>query len=143
MKTQLSIIAILLFSMTYLGSKKVVNTPNSAIIPDSLAYFSAQQLGYDFQLTWATNSEEKNTHLELQKSFNEREFETIALFKGMDRHTLKAYSYLDTTPFERTAHEVKMIYYCLKQVDSNQIFTYSKVITIVRPDEGNYVNPPL
>jgi hypothetical protein len=149
MKTQLSIIAILLVSMTYLGSMsylgstKVENTPNLAIKPDSLAYFSVQQLGRDFQLTWATNSEQKDTRLELQKSFNEREFETIALFKGADRNTLKAYDYLDATPFEKTAHEVKIIYYRFKQVDKNQIYTYSKVITIVRPDEGDYVNPTL
>jgi hypothetical protein len=143
MKTQLSIIAIILLSMTYLGSTKVESTNDSAITPTNLAYFSVQQLGRDFQLTWATNSEEKNTQIELQKSFNEREFQVVALFKGADRNALKAYAYLDTTPFERTAQEVKIIYYRLKQVDANQVYTYSKVITIVRPDEGDYVNPTL
>jgi hypothetical protein len=56
MKTQHSIIAIILLSATYFGSKKVENTNDSAITPTNLAYFSVQQLGSDFQLTWATNS---------------------------------------------------------------------------------------
>jgi hypothetical protein len=142
MKTQLSIVAILLISITYLGSKKVENPNTPATLPTGLAYFSAQQLGHDFELTWATNSEEKDSRLELQKSFNERQFETIAIFKGADRNTLKTYTYLDTTPFERTAHEVKMIYYRLKQVEPNQVFTYSKVVSIVREDDFDiYANP--
>lgn len=136
MKTQLLIIAIILSLMTYLCSTKRVNANNSASISSKLAYFSVQQLGRDFQLTWATNYEENNTRLELQKSFNERQFETLALFKGADRNTLKAYAYTDTMPFQRTAHEVKIIYYRLKQVDKNEVYTFSKVITIVREPEG-------
>jgi hypothetical protein len=81
--------------------------------------------------------------LELQKSFNERQFETIVIFKGSDRNTLKTYAHLDTTPFERTAHEVKTIYYRLKQVDENQTYTYSKVISIVRDDIYVTPNPTL
>jgi hypothetical protein len=139
MKTQLSVIAILLFVALTLGLKKEENSNQSTPIPTNIAYFSVQQLGRDFQLTWATTSEEKNSHIELQKSFNEREFQVVAIFKGADRNTLKSYAYTDTTPFERTAHEVKIIYYRLKEVDANQIYTYSKVITIVRETEGDVI----
>ncbi len=145
MKTQLSIIAILLLSATYLGYQKVENSPKPTVENPNpnLAYFSAQQLGRDFQLTWATNVEEKNSSLELQKSFNERQFETLAIYKGADRNALKTYAYLDTTPFARTAHEVKIIYYRVKQIDANQIYTYSKVISIVRDDIHDTPNPTL
>jgi hypothetical protein len=143
MKTKLSVIAILLFVALTLGLKKEENTDTTITNPTNIANFSVQQLGRDFQLTWATNSEAKNTHLELQKSFNERQFETLALFKGVDRNTLKAYSYTDTTPFERTAHEVKIIYYRLKEVDANEIFTYSKVVSIVRDDNYDVPKPTL
>jgi hypothetical protein len=142
MKTLLSVATIVLVSITYLGSKKGENNNNATTVPTGLAYFSAQQLGRDYQLTWATNVEEKDSRLELQKSFNERQFETLAVYKGADRNALKTYAYLDTTPFARTAHEVKVIYYRLKQVEPNQIFTYSKVISIVRDDDYDiYANP--
>jgi predicted dithiol-disulfide oxidoreductase (DUF899 family) len=142
MKTQLSIIAVLLVSATYLGSKKAENSNVPATQSTGLAYFSAQQLGNDYQLTWATNSEQKESRLELEKSVNERQFETLAVYKGADKNALKTYAYMDTTPFARTAHEVKIIYYRLKQVDANQVFTYSKVISIVR-DEDSQPNPTL
>jgi hypothetical protein len=142
MKTLLISIAIILFLMTQLGSKEVENSNESAITPTNLTYFKVQQQGHDFSLTWATNAEQKDTRLELQKSFNEREFETLAVFKGTESNALKTYAYLDKTPFQRTAHEVKIIYYRLKQVDENQIYTYSKVISIVREDEVE-VNPTL
>jgi hypothetical protein len=143
MKTLIASIAIVLFLISQLGSKEVVTSNESAIAPTNLAYFTVQPLGRDFQLTWATNSEEKESRLELQKSFNERQFETLAVFKGADRSRLKAYAYTDTMPFERTAHEVKIIYYRLKQVDANQIYTYSKVISIVREDIYESPNPTL
>jgi hypothetical protein len=142
MKTLIVSIAIILFLMTQLGSKGVQNSNESAITPKSLAYFKVEQQDRDFLLTWATTSEQKETRLELEKSFNERQFETLAVFKGTDRNALKTYAYLDKTPFQRTAHEVKIIYYRLKQVDENNIYTYSKVISIVREDEVE-VNPTL
>ena len=142
MKTLIASIAIILFLMTQLGSKEVENSNESAITPTNLAYFKVQQQGHDFSLTWATTSEQKDMRLELQKSFNEREFETLAVFKGTETNTSKTYAYLDKTPFQRTAHEVKIIYYRLKQVDENQTYTYSKVISIVREDEIE-VNPTL
>jgi hypothetical protein len=139
MKTQISVIAILLFVALTLSLKKEESPDATTTNPTNIAHFLVQQLGRDFQLTWATNAEQKDTRLELQKSFNERQFETIQIFKGADRNTLKSYAYTDTTPFERTPHEVKIIYYRLKEVEANQIFTYSKVITIVRDD--NYDTP--
>lgn len=142
MKTLIASIAIILFLMTQLGSKEIENSNESAITPTNLAYFKVQQQGHDFSLTWATTSEQKDTHLELQKSFNEREFETLAIFKGTDRNALKTYVYLDKTPFEKTAHEVKIIYYRLKQVDENKIYTFSKVISVAREEEME-VNPTL
>lgn len=134
MKKQLSVIAILLVSIIYFVSKKVESRKESTTMPTNLADFSVQQLGRDFQLTWATNSEQKESHLELQKSFNERQFETLVILKGADRHVLKTYAYTDSMPFERTAHEVKIIYYRLKQVESNEV-SYSEVISIVRDDD--------
>lgn len=140
MKWLLGLLVLILFSMTQLGSKKADNSNDSNILPTNLAYFSVQQWGHDFQLTWATTSEQKDTRIELQKSFNERQFETLAVFKGADRRTQKAYMYADTTPFERTVHEVKVIYYRLKVIDDNQTFTYSKTLSIVRENEGE-TNP--
>ncbi len=135
MKALIVSIGIILLLMTQLRSKEVQSSNESAITPKNLAYFKVEQQANDFLLTWATTSEQKETRLELEKSFNERQFETLAVFKGTDRNALKTYNYLDKTPFQRTAHEVKIIYYRLKQVDENQTYTYSKVISIVREDE--------
>ena len=143
MKTELCVVAILFFVAINVGSKKVEASNESSITPTNLAYFSVLQVGRDFQVSWATTSEEKNTHIELQKSYNEREFLVISVFKGTDRNTPKTYVHLDETPFERTAHEVKTIYYRLKQVDANQIYTYSKVVSIVRDDIYDVPKPTL
>jgi hypothetical protein len=143
MKTQLSFVTILLFVVLTLGLKKEEKTNTTTMNPANLAYFSVVQLGDDFQLTWVTTSEEKDSHIELEKSYNEREFQVVEIFKGTERNTPKSYVHLDTTPFRRTAHEVKIIYYRLKQVDANQIYTYSKVITIVRDDIYDVPNPTL
>jgi hypothetical protein len=139
MKWLLAALALILFSMTQLGSDKVENSKDSIITPTNLTYFTVQELGRDAQLTWETNAEQKDSHIELQKSFNERQFETLAAFKGAERNALRAYAYVDTTPFARTVHEVKTIYYRLKLVEANQVFTYSKVVAIVRED--NYDAP--
>jgi hypothetical protein len=146
MKIQILAVAVVLVLGTTLGLKQTENkaaaVAAAVAAPENIAYFMSQRLGNDYQLTWATNSERKESRLELEKSFNERQFETLAVYKGADRNALKTYAYLDTTPFARTAHEVKVIYYRLKQVEPNQIFTYSKVISIVRDDDYDiYANP--
>jgi thioredoxin-related protein len=139
MKWLLASLILILFSMTQLGSDKVENSKDSIITPTNLTYFTVQELGRDAQLTWETNAEQKDSRIELQKSFNERQFETLAAFKGTGKNALRAYAYMDTTPFARTVHEVKTIYYRLKLVEANQVFTYSKVVVIVRED--NYDAP--
>jgi hypothetical protein len=139
MKIQVLAVAAVLVLGTTLGLKQTETKVAAVAAPENITYFMSQQLGNDYQLTWATNAEQKNVRLELEKSFNERQFETIAVFESAER---KAYAYLDKTPFERTAHEVKIIYYRLKQVTPNQADTYSKVISIVR-EEDSQPNPTL
>jgi thioredoxin-related protein len=141
MKWLLAALVLILFSMTQLGSDKVENSTDSFITPTNLTYFTVQELGPDAQLTWETNAEQKDSRIELQKSFNERQFETIAAFKGTGRNAARAYAYMDTTPFARTVHEVKTIYYRLKLVEANEIFTYSKVVAIARDDNNNAPKP--
>ena len=139
----LALLVFILFSMTRLGSEKVENSKDSIITPTNLTYFTAQELARDVQLIWETNAEEKDSRIELQKSFNERQFETLVAFKGTGRNALRAYAYVDTTPFARTVHEVKTIYYRLKLVEANQVFTYSKVVSVVREDNDAAPNTPL
>jgi hypothetical protein len=131
MKIQILAVAVVLVLGTTFGLMQTENKAAAVAAPENIAYFMSQQLGNDYQLTWATNAEQKDVRLELEKSFNERQFETIAVFDPAER---KAYAYLDTTPFERTAHEVKIIYYRIKQVEANKIYSHSKVISIVRED---------
>jgi hypothetical protein len=137
MKIQILTVAVVLVLGTTLSLKQTENKVAAVAAPENITYFMSQQLGNDYQLTWATDVEQKGVRLELEKSFNERQFETIAVFENAER---KAYAYLDKTPFERTAHEVKIIYYRLKQVTQNQTDTYSKVISIVR-EEDSQPNP--
>lgn len=142
MKTYLLSFAILLFLIVPFSFGQEENSDKDTVACLDTAYFTVQQQGRDFVLNWATASENKDARLELQKSFNERQFETLIVVKGTDRQAFKAHTYIDKTPFERTAHEVKVIYYRLKQIEANQTYNYSKVLTIIRETEGeDYIDP--
>lgn len=100
-------------------------------LPVDLTYFTAQWLeeGEVAQLTWQTAMEENNSHFELQRSFDGVEWETRFTIEGQGTKLAPTdYSVQDIISF---SDEHDRVYYRLKQVDFDGMFTQSAVRHLV------------
>lgn len=77
------------------------------------------------ELTWATASEQNNSHFEVQRSKDGLTFETLASVKGKGNSTaVIRYAYTDANPGSG------LNYYRLKQVDQNGKYEISRAISL-------------
>ena len=134
MKALLFIVVLLSFFMYKLNSGQPQTTHTSALVALDPPFFTVRKQGANVVLNWATDAADVG-RVEVQKSFNEQTFETVANLKNEGVNARERRMYVDKTPFERTAHEVKVIYYRLKFVEPNLIYTYSKTVSVVRETE--------
>jgi len=106
--------------------KGVVIAPGSkvGVLPVKLTSFSSKKTGNHIQLSWATASEKNNSHFEILRSGNGKEFNNIGRVKGAeDSNSEVKYSYIDFNPLN------SVNYYKLKQVDFNGDSEESPVIS--------------
>ena len=139
MKTQIVLIAMLVFLMSEINFGQDVNpaynNQNYTVLPIDLRYFSGQNQNNEVVIKWALASDLINV-IELEKSFNARDFETIATLKDYATSERNVYSFLDRTPFRNANNQVfNTVYYRLKQIDVNHIFEYSKIIVVKEMNE--------
>jgi hypothetical protein len=86
-------------------------------------------------LVWKTASELNNERFILERSVNGIDFVAIYTVEGAGTTSIpQEYSYTDQSPFSG------INYYRLKQIDFNQIFTYSKIISVEATDQPG---PPI
>jgi hypothetical protein len=130
----LLIVALLSFLMVALNSKQPQTEHTSALVVMDKPFFTIKKQGSDVVLNWATDAADEG-RVEVEKSFNEQAFETVTVLKNEGAKARERRMYVDKTPFEKTAHEVKIIYYRLKFVEPNLIYTYSKTLSVVRETE--------
>ncbi|HEV8081714.1 MAG TPA: T9SS type A sorting domain-containing protein [Chitinophagaceae bacterium] len=98
-------------------------------------------------ISWLTENETNNDHFEIERSFDQKNFSTVALIFAPEENTSGSnkYSYNDKTK-DLNSHQV--VYYRLKQIDIDGQITYSAV-KIVRFNSANqttvqvYPNPYL
>tara|TARA_R110000787_G_scaffold97665_4_gene201318 strand:+ start:16652 stop:17452 length:801 start_codon:yes stop_codon:yes gene_type:complete len=105
------------------GFEVLINAP----LPVELIFFTGEQVENSVFFTWATASEEGNSHFEVQKSTDGFTFETIGVVESSGSgYSLdqQKYTFYDPEPTNGTA------YYRLKQVDFSTIFDYSNTIPI-------------
>ena len=96
-------------------------------------------------LSWTTNNETNNDHFEIERSFDQKDFNTVALIFAPEENISgpNKYSFNDH-PKDLSSH--KVVYYRLKQIDIDGKFTYS-VVKMVRLSETSnafvhvYPNP--
>jgi len=102
---------------------RVATIWGNAPLPVKLTDFAAKSKDNSVFIYWATSSETNNSHFDVEKSVNGKDFESIGKVKGSanSNQTLK-YSFVDNK-LNKTA------YYRLKQVDFNGNYEFSKVIT--------------
>ena len=96
-----------------------------AVLPVELISFEAKLLNRDVILTWKTASEINNEKFELQASQDGIEFKTIGEVKGRGTtDKMQHYAFVDKNAQEG------LNYYRLKQVDYDEKYEYSNIVTI-------------
>jgi hypothetical protein len=107
---------------------------SQATLPIDLISFTAKKQEKAVLLNWVTASELNNDHIELQKCADANQFETITTLKGAGTSTQKNfYTYLDKSPFDiKNQSASNIVYYRLKQVDTDGKWTYSNIISVVK-----------
>ena len=77
-------------------------------------------------IEWVTENEVNNDHFEIERSFDQKDFTTIALVFGQEGNTSASskYRFIDK---ENNLNSHKIVYYRLKQIDIDGQVTYSAV----------------
>ncbi|NJL75666.1 MAG: hypothetical protein HC892_12235 [Saprospiraceae bacterium] len=113
----------------------------STLLPVELVAFKGEVVKEYNQLSWVTASETDNAGFEVQRAKDAQEWETLAFVKGNGTTLEKqSYKFLDRQPLEG------INYYRLKQIDTDETFEYSYIISLDRKaDKTNalvlYPNP--
>jgi len=107
-----------------------VTISDGIALPITLVFFEAEYINGIVYLNWATASEINNSHIELLKSYNGKNWEVIKNFQGYGTtNYLKHYKYIDN---ESSSNNI--IYYRLKQYDYDGKYTYHNIIYVIKND---------
>ncbi len=104
-------------------------TGRYSVLPVTYQIFNAVLNNSAVNLNWSTSMEVSNDHFEVERSFDEVNFSTIAFVLGAQAESKGANQYSFTDKDSRIANH-NIIYYRLKQVDVDGNFTYSVVKTV-------------
>ncbi len=108
-------------------------------LPVELLYFTAKPLNNkEISLYWATETEINNSHFEIQKSKDGRNFETIGTVKGQGNIIeTTEYNFIDNQAFPGIS------YYRLLQVDFDDTKDYSDIISVELASQEIQVFPTI
>jgi hypothetical protein len=132
----------LMASVTQLGTFTVSNT--SAPLPVTLVSFTAERRDNDGLLNWATASELRNDHFEVESSVDGTTFQHLGQVAGAGTSSQgHRYQFVDPG---LARYAAPLVYYRLRQVDLDGTDTYSPVRTVALPPETGllvqaYPNP--
>ena len=105
----------------------ILNTSRPSGLPIRLLdFFGTLVSNNTIQTNWVTELEVKNKQFELQRSFDGRDFQTVAIAYSLEESGKKAYKLTDKLP----ATSPSKVYYRIKQVDLDNKYSISKIITI-------------
>jgi hypothetical protein len=103
------------------------NFVNTSTLPVRLLSFNGKSLGNNtIELKWVTEVEVNNKQFEIQRSFDGKEFRTVAIAFALEGSGVKAYSVKDALPADAPAK----VYYRIKQVDIDGKFSITNIITV-------------
>jgi len=108
-------------------------TLNDAV-PVELASFSARVLENTVVLEWSTISETNNFGFEIQKGFDEKNFNKIGFIAGNDTES-STINYR----FNDSKISSGVSYYRLKQIDTDGSFLYSEILKVEKTTPKYYV----
>ncbi|WP_157593693.1 T9SS C-terminal target domain-containing protein [Pontibacter actiniarum] len=111
--------------VTVLWHEESVESP--VPLPVELASFKARAKGNQVELQWLTASEDRNSHFIVERSPDGKSFEGVGQLTGQGTTMqVTSYTFLDEVPLPGTS------YYRLKQVDEDESYTYSAVVSVLR-----------
>ncbi|WP_017257142.1 T9SS type A sorting domain-containing protein [Pedobacter arcticus] len=129
-----STVAPTMFKMVYPSQMQSVDISidyikiwdQTTVLPISLSRFNGQLANNGIKLDWKTASEQNNSHFEVLRSQDGKEFTAIATISGNGNSNAPiAYQYVDNNPLKGTN------YYKLKQYDLNgNAEEFAKVVAV-------------
>lgn len=127
----------------YIHDVVIYGTTSAVVIPVELTLFSASVSGKTVVLNWTTATELNNDGFEIQRKFENGNFEAIKFVKGKGTTSEETeYRYVDQSATKG------LNTYRLKQIDFDGSFSYSKEIEVSMLSiplafsvEQNYPNP--
>lgn len=109
-------------------ARNTVSMQAAAPLPVELTGFSVEQQGQNALVRWATASEHNSAYFEVQSSLDGQQFTRLARVTGQGNTTqAHAYSWAD---LGWARYATGIVYYRLKQVDTDGTSTYSPVRTL-------------
>jgi hypothetical protein len=103
------------------------NFTNPGTLPVRLLSFNGKSLGNNsIELKWVTEVEVNNKQFEIQRSFDGRDFRTVAIVFAKEGTGIKAYQMKDALPADAPAK----VYYRIRQVDIDGQSTNTHIITV-------------
>jgi hypothetical protein len=106
-------------------ARNTVSIQAATPLPVELTAFSAEQQGQSALLRWATASERNSAYFEVQSSTDGRQFTRLTRVAGQGNSTqAHTYSWAD---LGWARYAAAVVYYRLKQVDTDGTSTYSPV----------------
>ncbi len=121
-------------SATQLGTFTVGSASTDAPLPMALVSFTAERLGEDGLLRWATASELRNDYFEVESSVDGRLFQRLGRVVGAGTSSqAHRYQWVDQN---LARYAAPLVYYRLRQVDPDGTSTYSPVRTVAVPLAG-------
>ncbi|MCP9767702.1 T9SS C-terminal target domain-containing protein [Lacihabitans sp. LS3-19] len=108
------------------GLQLANGTSTSSVFPlDLLSFEAKRNYELSINLLWQTTSESNFSHFEIQRSTDAKSFETIGKVKGDGSlNAVSEYAFVDEKPLDG------INYYRLKQVDIDNSFEFSKIISV-------------
>jgi hypothetical protein len=106
-------------------------------LPVTWLYLTAEWVGNDGYLTWATASESNNYGFEIERCSKDcSAFELIGFVKGNDNsNSIKTYNFIDKDLKKNQENE---FYYRLKQIDYDNKYSYSNIVNLRKSDSEEY-----
>lgn len=108
---------------------------DTTYIPVELISFEGRIENNKIVLTWITATELNNYGFEIQKLFDNKNWQSIGFMSGKGTSTEKNYYSFSDPGIDRGMH-----YYRLKQIDHDGSFTYSKIIAVSIENVPLYFN---
>ncbi len=106
-----------------------ISIGSCTVIPIEWLSFSGEKVKNRVNLTWSTASEHNNKGFDVERSADGKTFETVGFVKGQGSSAAtQHYDFADTPP----QYNGDIVYYRLKQTDTDGAFSYSKTLSFIR-----------